>query len=404
MCSRPITQNNLTFACRSCDQCIATRRHDWVARAMAEKTDWPHALCVALTYSDETDIGYQGARMFCYADVRAFFARLRAAAKRVDPKAVIRFLCAGEQGDRNGRCHWHLILYSNIDLRQLGDVHHVGNLLTSVPLMMSEGKRKRRLNWSLWPLGFVTFQIPDEGGMKYVLSYCLKDQFTGEKSKGTMREAGSENFATGLFRMSKRPAIGEAFLMRKMAALDASRSVLPALNISIPDFKGYWQPSGNFRKKLLWCLVALNRRNVWSTGGNAPQWASLLASCVDNETDLEILNGKPQEQDPISFDSEIHNRERQYADFKHRADTARKCGSIIPCHACLHELDRFELQSLGIQRFEGDEGNWVYHSIVGLAPIDERRKETLGRINPYCQSKGSKGSNLVFPRSDPKRS
>jgi hypothetical protein len=277
----------------------------------------------------------------------------------------------------------------------------MGKTLTSVEPMMSEGKRKRRLDWTLWGHGFVTFQTPDEGGMKYVLSYCLKDQFTGEKSKGTMREAGAENFATGLFRMSKRPAIGEAFLMRKMAALEASGSVLPALNISIPDFNGYWQPSGSFRKKLLWCLVALNRRIVWTTGGNAPQWSALLASCVDNETDLEILNGKPQEQDPISFDSEIQHRERQFADFKHRTETARKCGSVIPCQDCLHELDRFDLHTLGLQRFEGDEGNWVYHSIAGFAPVDERRKETLGRINPYCQAKGTKGSRLVFPRSDP---
>lgn len=308
MCSDPQTQPNkdtgelMTFACRRCDECIATRRHNWVARAMAEKTDHEYSYVIALTYSDETQAGRDGARMFCYADVSAFLKRLRAAARyeaKIQLWSVVpqvRFLCAGEQGSRNGRCHWHLILYSNVDLTLVGKFRRSGVLVTHRRDMISVGKQKRRLNWSLWPYGFMTMQEPDQGGMNYVLSYCLKDQFIYEKSKDTMRVAKSENFATGLFRMSKRPSIGENWLMLKMESLLEKGAVPPSLNLRVPGFHGFWQPSGSFRKKLLWCLVALNKRILWATGANAPQWASLLASCSENLADMEILNG-PQEEE-----------------------------------------------------------------------------------------------------------
>lgn len=364
MCSRPISRDGNTFACDSCDECIATRRHGWVARAMAEKADWPHAACVTLTYSDETEVGRDGARMFCYADVSAFLKRLRAAANYEARKGKwgfvpsVRFLCAGEQGDRNGRCHWHLILYTNFDLARIGKFRLRGKLVSHRRDMITEGKRKRRLNWSLWDYGFMTLQEPDQGAMSYVLSYCLKDQFTAERSHGTMREAKSENFATGLFRMSKRPAIGEDYLMRKMEALDAIGAVLPSLNLKIPDFSGYWQPSGSFRKKLLWCLVALNQRVLWSTGANAPQWAALLASCKDNEADMEVLNG-PQEEQP-DYEQIARKIGRRLANVAEERDLQARFVGECCCIDCLGTYSAERLAQLGIRRGEARDGETAY--------------------------------------------
>lgn len=359
MCSRPIKKDGFTFSCRSCNECIATRRHGWVARAMAEKADHPHALCLALTYSDETEEGRQGASMFCYADVRGFFARLRRSAAYLAKKhklnitPYIRFLVAGEQGDRNARCHWHIIVYSNFDVLRVGEFKRMLGgqkvVVTERDQMLTVGKREVRMNWSLWPLGFVTAQEPDEGGMSYVLSYCLKDQFTGDKSRGTMREAKSENFATGLFRMSKRPAIGENFLMRKMEALEATGSVLPSLQIKIPDFAGYWQPNGSFRKKLLWCLNALNQRTVWATGANAPQWPSLLASLKDNPTELEILNGKITEKiDPKAQALKLARRLESGAQW--REQQAKFAASPCYCQTCLDSLSEDSLREFDLYK------------------------------------------------------
>lgn len=376
---------------------------------MAEKTDWPHTLIVALTYAESTQEGRDGARMFCYADVRAFFARVRAALKRLHGDARLRFICAGEQGDRTGRCHWHLALYSNVDLTQIGEVLGYPKLqlgprkkvrLTDRADLLTVGKDIRRLNWSLWPLGFVTFQEADQGGMHYVLSYCLKDQFTNEKSIDTMREAKAENFATGLFRMSKRPAIGENFLMRKMEALHATGSVLPALKIKVPGFHGYWQPNGSFRKKLLWCLVALNKCALWTSGAPAPQWSSLVASCIDNNSDLEILNG-PQEEnddDASDFESELAARQRQAAGLHREREFIARCAGSLPCTDCLHTLSREQLLALGVERYE-IAGVWSYASSGGQDHVTDRQRRQGGGLNPYCQQAGSKIARFALPRT-----
>lgn len=362
MCTRPIEKDGNIFACRTCDDCIATRRHGWVARAMAEKADHSHAACIALTYSDETQEGRDGARMFAYHDVRGFMHRLRRAARYEAEKGnwnivpQVRFICAGEQGDRNGRCHWHLIIYSNFDLARIGQFRLRGKLVSHRRDMISVGKRKRRLNWSLWPLGFMTLQEPDEGAMHYVLSYCLKDQFTQEKSRFTMREAQSENFATGLFRMSKRPAIGENFLMRKMEALDATHSVLPSLNLKVPGLSGYWQPNGSFRKKLLWCLVALKQRAVWATGALPPQWSSLLSACADNQSDMELLNGpSPEETDYTEVARKVGRRLESWAEVRSDRAARAERGPCC-CRACLDSATERELAERGLWRVVASKG------------------------------------------------
>lgn len=411
MCSSPqefshkTTGEVYTVACRTCNECIATRRHGWVARSMAEKADHAYTICLALTYSDNTAQSRDGAAMFCYADVRDFLKRVRSAAvyfakkQKLNITPQIRFLCAGEQGDRNGRCHWHMIVYSNIDLTTLGKFTRRGEVISVKAAMITKGKKKRRLNWSLWPHGFITIQEPDQGGMNYVLSYCLKDQFTVEKSKGTARQATAENFATGLFRMSKRPAIGENFLMQKMEKLETLGSVLPSLNITIPDFHGYYQPSGTFRKKMLWALVALNKRALWSTGANAPQWSALLSSCKDIQSDMEILNGLPQKNEQNAFDAEqierIEFRNRETGWRQAQASFASSCANIIPCRDCLHALAPRELASFGLQRSLDLEGVYQYKTSTGdLAPRDP-----AGRVNPYCQRSGSKIARLTAPIS-----
>lgn len=400
MCTRPITKDGNTFACRSCDACIAIRRSGWIARAMAEKADWPHALCVALTYNDDTPENRDAAAMFVYDDVRAFLKRLLRSCVYKHPGSRVRFICAGEQGDRDNRCHWHLILYSDIDLTTVGTFSKFGKVVTDRQDLISVGKNKLRRHWSLWGKGFVTLQEPDEGAMSYVLSYCLKDQFTADKSYGTMREAHVENFATGLFRMSKRPAIGENWLMRKLEGLEAAASVLPNLNIKVPEMSGYWHPGGSFRKKLLWGLVALNQRIVWATGANAPQWSALLASCQDNETDLGVLNvyQKEQTQDR-SLEAEIAFRQREASDREATRQAKRRCGGQLPCWQCLLGLDGETLGRLGLRRSFDEIGTPAYQSLEGFDSYEERSVASGDGINPHCGNKKGFYQGKAFPLS-----
>lgn len=409
MCSNPQTFINKDTgeakvgACRRCDECIATRRHGWVARAMAEKAEWPHCLVIHLTYSDDTERSRDGAHMFAYADVRDFMKRLASACRRRDCKAKVRFLCAGEQGDRNGRCHWHLIVYSTLDLLRIGTFRRSGVLVEHRDKKISRGKHKIRLNWSLWPHGFMLAQEPDQGGMNYVLSYCLKDQFNLENSADTMRHAKAENFATGLFRMSKRPAIGERWLYRKLEGLERLGAVLPTTNLKVPGFRGYWHPNGTMREKLLWGLVALNQRVRWATGADAPQWPSLLQSCEQSENDMEVLLGQPDPQadeDYRSFEFELTLDQSQTAGSARQGEFRRTCGSRLPCQDCLHKLDDAQLAALNVWRNAPQDGSaWEYYPIEGAEPVSTRQARPGNGLNPYCLKRGTKEAGLAFPRT-----
>lgn len=405
MCTRPIEHDGQTFACRTCDECIATRRHQWVARAMAEKTQHPHTLCVALTYDQATQENRDAARMFCYADVRAFLARLRAAArryakdKRLNAPPVIRFLCAGEQGDRNGRCHWHMILYSNVDLRDLGEFTRRGRVVRDKGAMFSVGKHKVRLNWSLWGRGFVTLQDPDEGAMHYVLSYCLKDQFTEEKARGTMRYSSSENFATGLFRMSKRPSIGNRWFWDKLASYADKGAVMPELKFRVPGLSGYWVPSGDWRKNALWALVALNQRAVWTRGAPAPQWSSLIASLSGLDADLAVLLGPwvPEEEE-TTIDFEIEKRSREVAGRQREGEIARTCGRELPCRDCLDHSSEETLAALGVVRVLQEAGAFfAYRAAPGFEAPEVRWRRPGKGINPHCRLSHLEDRKRVFP-------
>lgn len=372
MCSDPQEMLNKetgewnTVACRVCDQCIAVRRHGWVARAMAEKAMWKHTLCLALTYNDDTQENRDAAAMFAYADVRAFLNRVRSAcrdeAKRQKwngPLPQIAFLAAGEQGSRNGRCHWHLIIYSDMDIRRLGEVSGRQGVIKDPSKMLSVGKRKLRLHWSLWatdghPKGFVSFQEPDEGGMHYVLSYCLKDQFTEEKAAGTARHAKAENFATGLFRMSKKSPIGERWVIQKMERLLAANALLPSLEIRVPEFRRYWYPSGSARKRILWHIRAVATLIRWRTGQDAPQWPGLLLQLQDNASDMEVLLGQEKDDKApgeVGYETEIRRRDREVRDEL----TRQRCGGRYPCEECCFKYSDESLAALGIVRWAGKE-------------------------------------------------
>lgn len=402
MCSDPQTKDGQTFACRRCNACIATRRRNWVARSMMETLCHPHGLVVALTYDEDTQENRDAARMFAYGDVRAFIQRITAALRRIDKRHYVRFVCAGEQGSRTDRVHWHLILWSSYDLRKLGTVSRFGKPISDLDAMLTVGKRKRRLHWSLWadankrPKGFLTFQELNEVSASYVLSYCLKDQFTVEKSEGSMREHKAENFATGLFRMSKRPAIGEQWLMRKMERIVANGAVLPSINLTVPGLSGYYQPAGLFRKKLLWALTAANTLTRNRTGSDAPQWDGLLASLTQFQPDLEVLRDEQETEQTDEWQSpqlaakawaEIDAKHRWRSDEYRRSRAARLRGWSLLCGSCLDSPDhQRDLPQGGWSRPEGSPViRWRDGATGNLAPYGYEIEKHFGSNN--CCSK-----------------
>ena len=373
---------------------------------MAERAMHENAFLFALTYADDTQFQRDGAAMFRYSDVRAMLNSLRQQIYReTGSREAIRFICAGEQGERDGRCHWHIILYSDLDLLGLGTWRAPWGFVTDRDQKLTIGKREKRRNWSFWPHGFVTVQEPNAGGMRYAISYALKDQFTGEKSKGTMREAKVETYATGLFRMSKTPPIGAEWLDGVLAELSHKGAVLPRLQLRVPNVRSYWCPTGTMRKRLLSGLRAINEEHAARTGRNAPQWSSLLASCADNETDLEGLLGVAEIEDEENEDlaSRLAAGGRAITAKAKADNVARRCGGQVACNACLRGLGPETLEALGIEEYRSAANGKYYFRFRGAENEKTlraaRNQGRVGAINPYCGLKGTTYVTKYFPQS-----
>jgi hypothetical protein len=201
----------------------------------------------------------------------------------------------------------------------------------------------QNIHWSLWPHGFVHLQIPNQAGLAYVLKYALKDQFNVLKSRGTMRESRAELHAASLFRMSKKPPIGARFIEQKLQRLLALRSVPASLQLTIPNYSGYWYPNGNLRKQYCAGIYTINEAIKKETGRECPQFQTLLStlSLINNVNDLEILHyGQSKENIEAEavfdryFSAEIREKAALRRAASSRSEIVRTCGQSTPCRSC----------------------------------------------------------------------
>lgn len=317
-----------------------------------------------LSYSDLPNGSKpSGARVFEYKHVQTFLKTLRRSYKiHYGKTSEISYVLAGEQGSKTGRVHWHVIIFSKQPITVLGSFSNLYSAeFLDAPRITKKGINQ---NWSLWPHGFVCPQIPDEGGMSYVLKYALKDQFNSVKSKGTNRFTKSENYSSAMFRMSKKPPIGFRFLETYCDNLAQIGSVLPSLEIKIPDTSGYWHPMGNFREYLCQRLWQINEQHILDTSQPCPQWSTLIHSVVtklnSNPTDKYEIN---KDFEMLTYgeltDGQIYDEtadERQTANLKRyfagreqsksSAEITAKCGAVQPCIDCVAFLTDRELLTL----------------------------------------------------------
>lgn len=370
---------------------------------MAEKTLHKHTLAITLTYGDETEHQRDGAAMFRYEDVRLLLARLRRHIYyHTGKNSSIRYLAAGEQGDRKRRCHWHMVIYTDADLTQVGEWLAPWGVVTKRHEIIS-GNRPLRRHWSFWPHGFVVVQEPDEGGIKYALSYALKDQFATDKAQGTTRQSTSENLATGMFRMSKKPPIGWPFVQELLERLGKDNNIPPKLVITIPDTKLYWYPRGTIRRLFLEAIRLANETIVARTGRNAAQWTTLLHNCADNDSDMEILLNGPEDENEESIETSIRKHAAEQHHEQKRRDTIRRCGSTAACTACLRSLTEQQLQAAGIESYEIESGQSGFR-YAGAKDNESLRKAqrdaACGGINPLCGLTGTSYLTKAFGYSE----
>lgn len=374
---------------------------------MAERSLAKHTFSVTLTYSDDTEESRAGAAMFRYGDVSDFLKRLRRTLQYhfgLDAGAV-RFVACGEQGDRTQRCHWHILLFSSVDLCSVGRWSFYGEkrdvVVTSrADIVTAPGPRavKRRRGWSLWPHGFVLAQEPDLGGVKYAITYALKDQYRVDKAAGSNREAKAESLAAGYFRMSKNPPIGQEYLDKRLWSLFERGAVLPDVKLTVPDMDRPWFPRGAMRRRLLEGFRRINLSCVLHEGRPAPQWAALLAACADRPTDLEVLIGEQEQEESASF--AIEKAGRIGAGEARRKEVRRRCGARAPCDECLRGFDPDRLAGYGIQAIFGDNGtSFRYVGAPDGASLRADQQKPGDGINAGCLLRETPFRKACFPQS-----
>lgn len=401
MCTRPIKiDENTKVACRSCNECIAARKNDWVARAMAEKAISGETLLLDLTYRDNPDgTTANAAKIFNYSHIKLFLKKLREQYKRdYGKRGEIRFLICGERGSKRGRVHWHLVLFSDKPISTLGEWTD-GN---HQPL---DGMRDRkRDHWTFWDHGFVYSKLPTLNGMQYALKYALKDQFNVVKSKGTMREAKSENHGASYFRMSKTPPIGERYLAEVIQNYQ-QRGIVPVeAAIKIPEYNGYWWPKGKLREQMLLAFHEINKQRKTETGRDCPQWAALTNSLVSLEKDWETLTYGTQTSeteifDPANWERSLLEQQKLRANIARATQIRRNCGSFQPCEKCFNSLNEVrkaafvEWHKKAIGRFQRDT------SRQRKPNFNTWWRQNHPEVNFYCAFKGSGEVQAAFKRA-----
>lgn len=437
MCTKPNLIDGYQFACKKCNDCIGSRKNEWVARACAEKVTAGNAMVFMLSYRNlpSGDLP-DGARVFCYKHIQLFLKRVRKAYfKHYGKVSEISYIVAGEMGSERDRVHWHIVLFSNQSLHPLGvftDLYT--HQVTDGPVVTAKGVNQL---WSLWDHGFVCPQIPDEGGMAYVLKYAMKDQYNVKKSKGEAREANAENHSSGMFRMSKRVPLGARWLASQCDEWAQLGVVPTSLQLKVPETKGYWYPVGDFRLYLCMRLWAINEQYRLDHGRDCPQWSSLIHSVVSKKNtnpddkyeiskDFELLTYGELANGPKTYDKAADRRETEiyhrYQEGRKRAQHAsaevKQCGNIVPCSSCLIVLSqsaidayrRYEKQSFATWRYSQEQQGhsdlckhtfrkwWQSHFRVsqGCERKDTHQsraafaeRQSLDKLSAYFREKGS---------------
>ncbi|WNK15125.1 MAG: replication initiator protein [Microvirus sp.] len=193
----PDTDANLQLPCGKCLGCLTDRAQDWAHRAMHEASQHEHNIFVTLTYNEES---LPRDEQLEPEELQRFLKRLRRAtarkrktetAIRSTPPHRLRYIAAGEYGERGGRPHYHLLLF-NITFT---DFHEVGTGLYESPTLSR-----------IWPYGHNRCGVVTEASAAYTAQYTLKKQ--------------SEIFVTPdgvvktkpFMRMSLKPLIGSQWL------------------------------------------------------------------------------------------------------------------------------------------------------------------------------------------------
>jgi len=203
MCNSPLkipndeTKTYKIAQCRKCDECFKARKRHWVGRMLAEEQTADHVWFTTFTYGG--GYGNKEAYWLDYNHLQLMFKRLRKDGYK------FKYVAVGEHGTQRDRAHWHVMFYFQGD----------------TPPVEQMGKR---ITWPYWIKGTSQIEKPrsSHGAAVYIMDYLSKD-----------------NLAKGLMKYSKRPMLGQEYLLeyarehaRKGVALFSQSD-----RFTIPDVK-----------------------------------------------------------------------------------------------------------------------------------------------------------------------
>lgn len=168
-----------TVSCRQCWRCRKNKVNDYVGRSLCEAAYSVATASITLTYAPRSDFADKVLHPIHF---QKFIRSLRRRGHHV------RYLVAGEYGERKGRAHFHAILFFK-------------NAPPQIP-------NKKNTHIAAWPHGHVFCDWDaDEKALRYVCKYILKDVSGARDEKRPISE--------GWFSLSKKPALGHEFFMDK---------------------------------------------------------------------------------------------------------------------------------------------------------------------------------------------
>lgn len=163
--------------CGKCRNCMIDRKQAWAGKLMAEVATSAAVWFVTLTYKEDSP----ETAIFRYEDIQRMLKSFRKAMAK--KRVRVRFFCAGEQGGKYGRVHWHCLFFFN--------------KFVVVPTI------EKNTHWEFWSHGWTQIAKVAIGpaairNVRYVVKYVVKG----------LTDEGSSRMSVSL-----KPALGHDFFV-----------------------------------------------------------------------------------------------------------------------------------------------------------------------------------------------
>lgn len=158
----PFLLDPIPIPCGKCSACLMDYASELSTRAVLESQYWKNSYFITLTYRDSClpISKYTGEAVLIKKELQLFLDRLR-------KYVPYRYVACGEHGDVTGRPHFHILMFTDVDL----DLIPIGYFPDERPTI---NVYRSKLFSKLWKFGMHEISKADTGCIKYVCGYVLK--------------------------------------------------------------------------------------------------------------------------------------------------------------------------------------------------------------------------------------